>query len=156
MGSYLYFYYLCHMNIYLFDVDNTIVALPYTETIEYLDQEESLDPKLNFQLIKKTKQDYLKAVDYDPDGVFLVLSNRIMGVKEPLKRLLSKFGYNFEDYYLINGDDRNKGNRVKRILKKYPECKSITYWEDKDKHIDSVTEVMKDYPDINLEIIKTI
>ena len=144
------------MNIYLFDFDNTIVNLPYEETIEFLDQEESLDPNLNFTAIVKTRKDYIKYSNYDPDGLFLLLSNRITEVKDPLIILLNKFGYNFEDYYLINGEDRNKGNRVKKILKRYPSCKSIKYWEDKDKHIDSVTEVMKGYPEIKLEVIKTV
>jgi|TARA_R110002049_G_scaffold56781_1_gene156230 hypothetical protein len=144
------------MNIYLFDFDNTIVKLPYQETIEYLDQKESLDPELNFKLIERTKQDYLKALDYDPDGLFLILSNRIVEVKDSLNTLLNNLGYIFEDYYLIDGDDRNKGNRVRKILNKYKNCKSIKFWEDKDKHINSVTEVMQDYPEINLEIIKTV
>ena len=144
------------MNIYLFDFDNTIVKLPYQETIEYLDQKESLDPELNFKLIERTKQDYLKALDYDPDGLFLILSNRIVEVKDSLRKLLTKLGYNFEDYYLIDGDDRDKGNRVKKILGKYPSCTSIKFWEDKDKHIDSVTETMKDYPNVTLEVIKTL
>ena len=143
------------MNIYLFDFDNTIVNLPYEETIEYLDQDDSLNPKLNFKLIKKTKQDYLKALDYDPDGLFLILSNRIFEVRGSLNNILSKLGYDFEDYYLIDNGDRNKGNRVRKILNKYPNCTSIKYWEDKDKHITSVTETMKDYPEIKLEIIKT-
>ena len=143
------------MNIYLFDFDNTIVNLPYEETIDFLDQAESLDPNLNFTAIVKTRKDYIKYSNYDPDGLFLLLSNRIVEVKESLITLLNKFGYNFEDYYLISGDDRNKGNRVKKILEKYPGCKSIKYWEDKDKHINSVTEVMKDYPEVKLEIIKT-
>jgi|TARA_R110000822_G_scaffold177294_6_gene317276 hypothetical protein len=144
------------MNIYLFDFDNTIVKLPYQETIEYLDQKESLDPELNFKLIERTKQDYLKALDYDPDGLFLILSNRIVEVKDSLRKLLTKLGYNFEDYYLIDGDDRDKGNRVKKILEKYPSCTSIKFWEDKDKHIDSVTETMKEYPNVTLEVIKTL
>ena len=79
-----------------------------------------------------------------------------MEVKEPLINLLTRFGYNFEEYLLINSEDRNKGNRVKKILEKYPGCNSIKYWEDKDKHITSVTEVMKDYPEIKLEVIKTV
>jgi len=144
------------MNIYLFDFDNTIVTLPYQETIEYLDQKESLDPELNFKLIERTKQDYLKALDYDPDGLFLILSNRIVEVKDSLRKLLTKLGYNFEDYYLIDGDDRDKGNRVKKIIEKYPSCTSIKFWEDKDKHIDSVVETMKDYPNVTLEVIKTL
>ena len=78
------------MNIYLFDFDNTIVELPYHETIQYLDQKESLDPKLNFKLIKKTREDYLEALKYDPDGLFLILSNRIVKVKDPLIKLLKR------------------------------------------------------------------
>ena len=144
------------MNIYLFDFDNTIVELPYQETIKYLDQDDSLDPKLNFKLIPQTRNNYLKALDYDPDGLFLILSNRNAVVKESLISLLNKFGYDFEGYYLIDSDDRNKGNRVIKILEKYPNCTSIKYWEDKDKHIKSVTETMKDYPEIELEVIKTI
>ena len=128
----------------------------YEETIEYLDQKESLDPKLNFTAIVKTRKDYIKYSNYDPDGLFLLLSNRRMKVKEPLINLLTRFGYYFEDYYLINNKDRNKGNKVKKILEKYPGCNSIKYWEDKDKHINSVTEVMKDYPEVKLEVVKTI
>tara|TARA_B100001778_G_scaffold135773_1_gene111908 strand:+ start:718 stop:1152 length:435 start_codon:yes stop_codon:yes gene_type:complete len=144
------------MNIYLFDFDNTIVELPYKETIQYLDQKESLDPKLNFKLIQKTREDYIQAMNYDPDGLFLILSNRIVEVKDSLVLLLEKLGYNFEDYYLIEGDDRNKGNRLRKILDKYTTCKSIKFWEDKDKHIHSVKEVMRDYPEVELEIIKTV
>lgn len=147
--------YLCRMNIYLFDFDNTIVELPYKETIQYLDQKDSLDPKLNFKLIQKTREDYLQAMNYDPDGLFLILSNRIVEVEESLKTLLKVLGYEFEDYYLIHGDDRNKGNRVRKILNKYKTCKSIKFWEDKDKHINSVKEVMKDYPEVGFEVIKT-
>jgi hypothetical protein len=143
------------MNIYLFDFDNTIVELPYEETIEYLDNDDSLNPELNFKPIKKTKEDYLKAIDYDPDGLFLILSNRIVGVKNSLNNILNNLGYNFEDYYLIDNGDRNKGNRVRKILDKYKNCKSVKFWEDKDKHINSVTEAMKDYPEVELEIIKT-
>jgi hypothetical protein len=144
------------MNIYLFDFDNTIVNLPYEETIEFLDQKESLDHNLNFTAIVNTRKDYIKYLNYDPDGLFILLSNRIVDVKESLMTLLNKFGYNFEDYYLIDGDDRNKGNRVRKILDKYKNCKSIKFWEDKDKHINSVTEAMKDYPEIKFEVIKTI
>jgi len=144
------------MNIYLFDLDNTIVRLPYSETIEFLDQKESLDLTLNFTAIVNTRKDYINYLNYDPDGLFLLLSNRRIELKESIINLLNNFNYNFEDYYLITDDDRDKGNRVKKILEKYPGCKSIQYWEDKDKHINSVTEAMKDYPEIKLEVIKTI
>ena len=72
------------MNVYLFDFDNTIVTLPYQETIEYLDQKDSLDPKLNFTTIPETRKDYVKYSNYDPDGLFLILSNRSVVVKKTL------------------------------------------------------------------------
>ena len=144
------------MNIYHFDFDNTIALITTKKNNIISRPKESLDPKLNFKLIQKTREDYLERLKYDPDGLFLILSNRIVEVKDSLVKLLKNLGYNFEDYYLIDGDDRNKGNRVRKILDKYKNCKSIKFWEDKDKHINSVTEVMKDYPNIELEIIKTV
>ena len=110
--------YLYRMNIYLFDFDNTIVKLPYQETIEYLDQKESLDPKLNFKLVDRTRQDYLKVLDYDPDGLFLILSNRVVDVGDSLNKLLKHLGFIFDGYFLVDGADRNKGSRVKKIIEK--------------------------------------
>jgi phosphatidate phosphatase APP1 len=143
------------MTIYLFDFDDTITRLPYEDSLTYMMKEESLDPTFDFKLIKRTKKDYDDAVKNN-DGPIFLLSNRISELEEPLKRILTKFGYKFDGYYLIDSDDRHKGNRIKKILKKYPGCTTIKYWEDKDKWIDAVTETLKEYPDIKLEITKTI
>jgi hypothetical protein len=143
------------MTIYLFDFDNTIVELPYPETLNYMDTDESLEPSLGFKIIKRTKKDYKDVVQQNNGPIFL-LSNRVSKVKESLKRTLNTLGYKFDDYYLITDEDRHKGNRVKKILEKYPGCNHIKYWEDKDKHIDSVTETLKEYPNIKLEVVKTI
>ena len=152
--------YLCinfkthYMVIYLFDFDNTIVKLPYKESINYMDTDESLDPSLNFDLIEKTKNDYNKAIKSDDGPVFL-LSNRVVGVKNALKNTLKTFGYVFEDFFLIDGEDRNKGNRLEKILSDHPQCTTVKYWEDKDKHINSIKETLKKYPKIKLEVTKT-
>ena len=143
------------MNIYLFDFDNTIVELPYEETINYLDKKESLSKKLNFKLIEETRKDYLR-VKSDTDGKLIILSNRRSEVGPYMVEILKHFDYKFEDYFLIEDGNRCKGDRVNQILEKYPDCSSVTYWEDKDKHIYSVTETMKSYPDINFVVVKTI
>ena len=143
------------MTIYLFDFDNTILELPYNETINYMDTDDSLEPSLGFKVIKRTKKDYQDVIKRNDGPVFL-LSNRVSEVKDALEKTLQVFGFKFDDYYLITGSDRNKGNRVKEILEKYPKCNSIKYWEDKDKHINSVKETLKEYPKIDLEVIKTI
>ncbi len=143
------------MTIYLFDFDNTIVELPYKESINYMDTNESLSPNLPFKLIKKTREDYKHAVKNN-DGPIFVLSNRVVEVRKALENILEIFGFKFDDFFLIEGEDRNKGNRLKRILKNHPGCTRVKFWEDKDKHINSVKEVMKDYPEVELEIIKTL
>ena len=142
------------MVIYLFDFDNTIVKLPYQESINYMDTDESLDPSLDFNLINNTKIDYNKAVT-KKDGPIFLLSNRVVGVKDSLKKILKTFDYEFEDFFLIEGENRNKGSRLKKILRKYPGCTHIKYWEDKDKHINSIEKTLEGYPDIELEVIKT-
>jgi len=120
-----------------------------------MDTDDSLEPSLGFKVIKRTKKDYQDVIKRNDGPVFL-LSNRVSEVKDALEKTLQVFGFKFDDYYLITGSDRNKGNRVKEILEKYPKCNSIKYWEDKDKHINSVKETLKEYPKIDLEVIKTI
>ena len=143
------------MRIYLFDFDNTIVELPYEESLTYMDTDKSLDLSLGFKQITRTKKGYQNALNSN-DGPIFLLSNRVIEVKKALESLLKTLGYTFDDYFLIDGSDRNKGNRLKQILSKYPDCKHIQYWEDKDKHIKDITDTVKEYPNIELEIIKTI
>tara|TARA_R100001377_G_C3179965_1_gene106243 strand:+ start:169 stop:537 length:369 start_codon:yes stop_codon:yes gene_type:complete len=120
-------------------------------------KKESLDNELfsSDLLIKRTKAGYQDAVQKN-DGPIFLLSNRVSELEEPLKDILKTFGYRFDGYYLIDSEDRHKGNRIKKILKKYPGCTHIKYWEDKDKWIDAVTETLKEYPEIKLDITKTI
>ena len=142
------------MVIYLFDFDNTIVKLPYKESINYMDTDESLSPSLDFNLIQSTLSDYKQAVNNN-DGPIFLLSNRVVGVKKALKSILKTFGYVFEDFFLIDGEDRSKGNRLNKILSNYPNCTTVRYWEDKDKHITSIKEELKKHPNIQLEVVKT-
>jgi hypothetical protein len=120
-----------------------------------MDTDKSLDPSLGFKIIKKTKKDYENALNSNNGPIFL-LSNRVSKVKNALSSILELLGYKFDDYFLIEDEDRNKGNRLKRILENYPACTKIKYWEDKDKHINSIKETVKDYPNIKLEVIKTL
>jgi hypothetical protein len=143
------------MTIYLFDFDDTITRLPYEDSLYYMMEKESLDPSLGFKPIKRTKSDYDNAVQKN-DGPIFLLSNRVSTLKTELENILKIFGYKFDGYYLIDSEDRHKGNRIKKILEKYPQCTTIKYWEDKDKWINAVTETLKEYPNIKLEVTKTI
>tara|TARA_R110000737_G_scaffold240724_1_gene252307 strand:- start:298 stop:660 length:363 start_codon:yes stop_codon:yes gene_type:complete len=119
-----------------------------------MDTDKSLDPSLGFKVIKKTYTDYQNALQKN-DGPIFLLSNRLSHLRNSLEKILKTFGYRFDDYYLIDSEDRHKGNRIKKILEKYPECTNIKFWEDKDKWIEAVTETMEEYPNIKLEITKT-
>ena len=145
------------MTIYLFDFDDTITRLPYEDSLTYMMKKESLEIDMfsSQLLIKRTKKGYQDAVQKN-DGPIFLLSNRVSELEEQLKEILKTFGYKFDGYYLIDSKDRHKGNRVKKILEKYPECTRIKYWEDKDKWINAVSETLEDYPNINLEVVKTI
>ena len=60
------------MTVYLFDFDNTIVELPYKESIHYMDTDESLEPSLGFKLIKRTRKDYQHALQSNDGPIFLL------------------------------------------------------------------------------------
>jgi hypothetical protein len=141
------------MNLYLFDFDDTIAKLPYEECIDYMETSESLNPKEHqFKIIEKTKKDYQKAVS-DENGLVFLLSNRSVTVKKPLKKLLDKLNFKFEDLLLVD-KNRSKADRITKILKKHPEIKEVHLWEDKDKHIEDVNKKLEEYP-IELTITKT-
>ena len=88
------------MTIYLFDFDDTIVKLPYEDSLTYMMKKESLSLSFNFKLIKRTKDGYQSAVQKN-DGPIFLLSNRVKELEETLKNTLNAFGYVFDDYYLI-------------------------------------------------------
>ena len=88
------------MTIYLFDFDNTIVKLPYSETYDYMDTDKSLDPSLGFKVIKRTRMGYQNALQKN-DGPIFLLSNRLSHLKNSLEKILKTFGYKFDDYYLV-------------------------------------------------------
>ena len=145
------------MKLSLFDFDNTLVETPYEDS-PYLDTEESLDSdKWKFKFNEKTINNY-KSESTDSSVVTVLLTNRIDSVQHCVKEILSSKKITFDEEMFIKGKDgnRSKGKRVEKLLKKYPDTTEIEYWEDKDKHINSVKEAMKDYPHVELEIIKTV
>ncbi len=145
------------MKLALFDFDNTLFKTPYDEDSDYMDKPASLSiRKWKFEPILETIKKF-KECKKEKDTKVILLTNRIDSVHSQLKTLLEEHGLVFDDYKMIVGVDgnRSKGKRVKDLI--LSNCVgSIEYWEDKDKHINSVTEAMKDYPEVKLEIIKTV
>jgi len=128
------------MDLYLFDFDNTLVQTPYPDSIYYMDRKESLnDSRWEFKINQEVKSYYDKAKKNNNNRVVL-LSNRVREVEKPLRELLSRLGYVFDDYLLIENGERSKAKRLLDYLEIIDEVKNIHYWEDKDKHIKDVSE----------------
>lgn len=137
------------MEISIFDFDNTLVDTPYPESIEYMDQAESLDEnKWTF----KSKKEINKIYEELPDSnLKVLLTNRIDVVQKEVISLLKKRDITFDEHMFIEGREgnRSKGDRLKTLLKKYPETKKVSFWDDKQKHIDDMLEKSKEFNDIN-------
>jgi hypothetical protein len=144
------------MKLALFDFDDTLFKTPYSEDWDYMDVPSSLSPhKWNFKPNKKVIADYKKEYD-SRKSMTILLTNRISDVFLELKTLLDSRFVFFDEYLPIQGKDgnRSKGQRVLQLLKKYPQVEEIEYWEDKDKHIADVLNVLEDFPDIKVKINK--
>ena len=136
------------MEISIFDFDNTLVKTPYPESIDYMDKHESLDedkwefkPKKNINKIYQT---------LPTSNLKVLLTNRIDVVQEEVLSLLEKRGIVFDEHMFIKGRDgnRSKGDRLLKLLKKYPNIEKVSYWDDKQKHIDDMYEKSKDFEGI--------
>jgi FMN phosphatase YigB (HAD superfamily) len=111
------------MEISIFDFDNTLVDTPYPESIEYMDQDESLDEnKWTFNPKKEINKIY---EELPSSNLKVLLTNRIDVVQEEVISLLEKRGITFDEHMFIKGRDgnRSKGERLRTLLKKYPETK---------------------------------
>ena len=144
------------MEISIFDFDNTLVETPYPESIEYMDQNESLDEtKWTFKPQKEINKIY---EELPSSNLKVLLTNRIDVVQNEVVSLLEKRGITFDEHMFIKGRDgnRSKGDRLKKLLKKYPETKKVSYWDDKQKHIDDMCEKSKKFEEIefNFNLVK--
>ena len=128
------------MDLYIFDFDNTLVQTPYPDSIYYMDRKESLnDSRWEFKINQEVKSYYDKAKKKSGNRIVL-LSNRVRKVETPLRELLSRLGYEFDEYLLIENDgERSKAKRLLDYLKNISKVENIYYWEDKDKHIKDIS-----------------
>jgi len=145
------------MKLALFDFDNTLFETPYEEDPNYMDKPESLFlRKWNFKPILETIKRF-KECKKEKNTKVILLTNRMNAVHLELKKLLDEYGLVFDEYKMIIGVDgnRSKGKRVKELILNN-NVGSIEYWEDKDKHIEDVKNVMDFFPEIELKINKVI
>tara|TARA_R110000824_G_scaffold149198_1_gene319310 strand:+ start:18 stop:470 length:453 start_codon:yes stop_codon:yes gene_type:complete len=147
------------MKLALFDFDDTLFKTPYDENWGYMDTPQSLDlSKWKFEVNDDVMEDYTNQYVNRRLGKtkVILLTNRISDVENALRTLLDSRLVFFDEYLPIVGKDgnRSKGQRVLELLKKYPHVTEIEYWEDKDKHIIDVLNVLTDFPKITVKINK--
>ena len=144
------------MDLYLFDFDNTLVQTPYPDSIYYMDRKESLnDSRWEFKINEEVKSYYDKAKKNNNNRIVL-LSNRVREVEVPLRELLSRLGYEFDEYLLIEGGERSKAKRLLDYLEIIDEVENIYYWEDKDKHIKDISENIPEKYGVGVTVHKVI
>ena len=123
-----------------FDFDNTLCPCPYEEDIDYMDKIESLKCH-NFELNIEVVNRYL--FEKENGSTLVLLTNRHMCLEDYLLNKLSEKGITF-DIVLMLDIDRNKGTRLDPYIENYD---IIEFWDDKDKHLDSVRELGNKYKD---------
>tara|TARA_R110000824_G_scaffold401326_2_gene611689 strand:+ start:297 stop:662 length:366 start_codon:yes stop_codon:yes gene_type:complete len=121
-----------------------------------MDRKESLNAsRWEFKINQEVKSYYDKAKKKNENRVVL-LSNRVREVETPLRELLSKLGYEFDEYLLIENGERSKSKRLLNYLKNISEVENIYYWEDKDKHIQDVSKNIPEKYGVDVTIHKVI
>ena len=114
-----------------------------------MDQDESLDEKKwTFRPKKEINKIYK---ELPTPNLKVLLTNRIDIVQKEVVSLLERRGITFDEHMFIEGrdGDRSKGERLRTLLKKYPDTKKVSFWDDKQKHIDDMYEKSKGFNDIN-------
>lgn len=123
-----------------FDFDNTLCPCPYEENISFMDNIESLECH-NFELNECILNSY--NCEKENGSTMVLLTNRHINLKEYLLNRLSEKGITF-DIVLMLDIDRNKGNRLEPFIQDYD---IIEFWDDKERHLNSVRELGKKYID---------
>ena len=119
---------------------------------------ESLDLKVFNEEIKPNKN-VLSRLENDNDEkkiLTVLLTSRIIELKSCIEKVLNKYKIKLDEYSL-KYEGKNKGVRVKEILKKYPDVEAIDIYDDKDKELKIFFNLKKEIKNkYNINIYKVI
>ena len=80
----------------------------------------------------------------DPHTIVVLLTNRLSQLAPDIKKVLVKNDMKF-DHYSFKYNQQDKGDRVLSIMKKeYPDIKNVVFYDDDEKHIQSVQDTLID------------
>ena len=106
---------------------------------------ESLDLKVFHEDIKPNKN-ILSRLKNDNDKkeiLTVLLTSRIIELKSYIEKILNKYKIKLDEFSL-KYEGKNKGIRVKEILKKYPDVEAIDIYDDRDKELKIFSNLKKE------------
>lgn len=140
------------MKLIIFDCDDTIWKIPYKENDYYMDLPESIT-KHNFEYNTDILNIYNS--NKDKNTKFVILTNRTILIKNVLLSKLKDEQNLVFDYELFRNNDRNKAHRLEKLLSLLRnEVKEVEFYDDKQKHINSIEKIKKIYPTIKIKTHK--
>lgn len=136
-------------NLYIFDVDGTILNTPLPEEGKakwsehygkpyphrgWWGRPESLDPEVfKVDAVPGIKASYLLAKS-DKEGKVIMLTSRLPELKDLLLYHLEQNNFTFDEYKFKYGRNE-KPDVVDQLLNKYPDVNYVEIWDDRDKEI---------------------
>lgn len=137
------------MNLIVFDCDETLWKLPYDEENSYMESPKSLevDVEYNDDIIniynEKSK---------NSENKFVILTNRTTKVKNNVIEKLKNDKDIIFDYNLFRVKDRDKSKRLRTLLKKLKDVDYVEFYDDKEKHINSVKTLINEFKNIEFKL----
>lgn len=145
--------------VVFFDFDGTLMDSPLPETGKDIYKEktgniyphkgwwgrsESLDLKVFDIKTNPEIESIFRKYASDPNVKVVLLTNRQLKLAEPIMNVLSKHNMVF-DVYSYKNDNREKGERILDIMQnKFPDIKSVEFYDDDVKHLDNTRDVLID------------
>lgn len=140
------------MKLIIFDCDDTIWRIPYKENDSYMDSPESI-VNHKFEYNQKILDIYNHRMK-EPNVRFAILTNRTFCVKDfILERLKNEKGLEF-DYTMFRVDNRDKSERLYNLIHLINNVDYIEFYDDKDKHINSIDKLKEKFPKITIKTFK--
>jgi len=142
-----------------FDFDGTLMNTPKPEAgkkmyaditgedypyINWWSKKESLEP-FNIKTFPNVVSLYNQRKN-EPYSLTMLLTNRVKELENVVKNILDNNQLYFDDYN-FKVDGKEKIDRVKEYIKKYPSVKNINIYDDRDKEISMFKELKKELED---------
>ena len=75
-----------------------------------------------------------------PDTHTVLLTSRVQKLLPQIQKILKNYNITFDEYSLKNGSE-DKGDRINKILKKFPDVKEISIFDDRKKELDILKQM---------------